>query len=338
MQRCIELAKNGVGFVSPNPMVGAVIVHNSKIIGEGWHKKYGEPHAEVNAINSVEDKALLKNSTIYVSLEPCSHHGKTPPCTDLIIKYGIPKVVIGTVDPYHKVSGRGIEKLRAVGVEVEVGICKEACEELNKAFFTSIKKKRPYVVLKWAETKDAYIDSNKDFDVKGARISNELSNKMDHKMRSEYDAIMVGTNTALIDNPNLNVRKWEGENPTRVVLDRSLRLPADLELFSKKIPSIIFNSVYTKEDENLSFVKIDFDNCVEEFLAELHKRKIQSIMIEGGEKLLNSIIEANMWDEAIVFIGDKMFEKGVPAPKLHRVHVDEDSLGSDKIFKFRNYC
>ena len=334
MQRCLELAKNGIGNVSPNPMVGCVIVYNNRIIGEGWHKKYGEAHAEVNAINNVKNKKLLKYSTLFVNLEPCSHYGKTPPCANLIIKHKIPKVVIGNIDPFNKVSGKGIEKLRNSGCEVVVGILNEECWNFNRFFFTSNIKKRPYIILKWAETKDGFIDNNKDFNIKGAKISNELSSKFSHKLRAENDAIMVGTNTTLIDNPKLDVRKWKGENPIRIVIDKNLRLHKNLELFSNNVKTIVFNNKISEIENKIHFVKISFKNPISEILIYLNEQNIQSLIIEGGAKLLQSFIDAKFWDEALVFVANKKFKNGVKAPKINQNYILEENISFDKLLKF----
>jgi len=341
MQRCIELARNGLGNVAPNPMVGCVIVSNGKIIGEGYHRKYGEAHAEVNAISSVKDKENLKTATLYVNLEPCCYHGKTPPCTDLIIRHKIPKVVIGCTDPAPKVSGKGIEQLKGAGCKVTHGILERECKELNRRFFTFNEKKRPYIMLKWAQTMDGFIaqqpPSNSPARAGGEllhtrpptlfgeraeaqnsnRISNELSHTLVHKWRSEEQAIMVGTNTAHIDNPQLDVREWSGKDPLRIVLDKTLRLSKGLYLFDRSIPTIVFTSCKIKSEKNLEYVNIDFKkNIIPQILEELYRREIQSIIIEGGTQLLHSFIKNEMWDEMRIFIGNKKFGNGINAPEL----------------------
>ena len=272
MFKCLALAKNGLKEVSPNPMVGCVIVHQNKIIGEGYHQKYGEAHAEVNAINSVENKALLKESTLYVNLEPCAHYGKTPPCADLIIKHKIPKVVIGCMDSFGEVSGKGIENLKEAGTEVTVGVLQKESLRLNKRFFTFQNKNRPHIILKWAETKDGFIDVDRS-DFKGTVdnwITSNDSKILVHKWRSEEEAIMIGTNTALNDNPHLTVREIEGKNPIRVILDLNLRLPNDLNVFDKSTPTLVFNHKKDALEHNLEFIKIDESNNI-----------LSQILVEG---------------------------------------------------------
>lgn len=351
MHRCIELARNGLGNVAPNPMVGCVIVSNGKIIGEGYHQKYGEAHAEVNAINSVKDKENLKPATLYVNLEPCCYHGKTPPCTDLIIRHKIPKVVIGCTDPAPKVSGKGIKQLKKAGCNVTYGTLEKECKELNKRFFTFNEMKRPYIMLKWAQTMDGFIayPSAK----KPNRISCELSHTIVHKWRSEEQAIMVGTNTAHLDNPQLNVRKWNGKDPLRIVLDKTLRLSKDLHLFDRSIPTVVFTSCENKSQKNLEYVNIDFEkNIIPQILKDLYRREIQSIIIEGGTELLNSFIKNDIWDEMRVFIGNKIFGNGTKAPELpsspvpgarevptHRnsnIECKKENIADDELLIFRN--
>lgn len=340
MIRCLELAKQGMGNVAPNPMVGCVIVHHNKVIAVGYHEKYGEAHAEVNAINSVIDKSVLKESTIYVNLEPCSHKGKTPPCTDLIIKHKIQNVVIGCIDSYSEVAGKGIEKLKAAGINVVVGILEEKSKDLNKRFFTFHNKQRPYITLKWAETKDGFIDvdrslnSTQDDKVLDNWITSPFSKKLVHQWRSEEQAIMIGTNTALNDNPKLTVREVEGKNPLRVVLDLNLRLPKELNVFDGSTPTIVFNYLKSEQKNNLEYIKITREkNLITEILTELHSRKILSIIIEGGGQLLQSFINQNLWDEAKVFIGNKTFTKGLKAPIINKkpinsLHFDTDILNT----------
>ena len=339
MRRCLELAKNGLGTTYPNPMVGSVIVYNDKIIGEGWHKKSGEPHAEVNAVNSVKDKSLLKKSTIYVSLEPCSHFGKTPPCCDLIIKNEIPNVVIGTVDPNVKVAGNGIIKLIEAGKNVQVGVLEAECNELNKRFFTFHQKKRPYVILKWAESKDGFISPLTKSEQKPVWITNEFSRQLVHKWRSEEQAILVGTNTAINDNPKLDVRDWTGNNPIRIVLDQTNRIPKDSHLFNNQVKTIIFSNSTTRiNSENTIFEIIDFkQNLAEQILNALYKHKIQSLIIEGGSKTLQTFIDQNLWDEARVFIGNQSFETGINGPVLNLTNTINHSIENDLLLISRNY-
>ena len=316
MSRCIQLAKLGAGNVAPNPMVGAVLVYEDKIIGEGYHQKYGEAHAEVNCINSVSEKnkSLIEKSTIYVSLEPCSHYGKTPPCADLIIKSKIKKVVIGCRDIYKEVSGRGIEKLQNAKLEVITGVLENECSELNKRFFTFHQKNRPYVILKWAQSANGKIGSEN-----GERIliSNDYSNRLVHKWRSEEAAILVGTNTALKDDPSLTTRLWKGKNPVRIVIDRELKLSSELKIFSKETNTIIFNSSKNSVGENVQHIKLENKNFLKEMLKALHELNIQSVLVEGGAKTLQSFIDAGVWDEARVIINEEMIiENGINSPEM----------------------
>ncbi len=346
MRRCLELAKNGLGTTYPNPMVGSVIVCDGKIIGEGWHKKSGEPHAEVNAVNSVKDKSLLKKSTIYVSLEPCSHFGKTPPCCDLIIENEIPNVVIGTVDPNVKVAGNGIKKLIDAGKNVTVGVLESECNELNKRFFTFHQKKRPYVILKWAETQDGFIapleirrKTLNDKEQKPVWITNEFSRQLVHKWRSEEQAILVGTNTVIDDNPKLNVRDWTGNNPIRIVLDQNYRIPKERHIYDNQAKTIIFsNSLTTINEENSIFELIDFKkNITKQILDTLYKHQIQSVIIEGGSLTLQTFIDENLWDEARVFIGNQNFEIGIKAPVLALKNSEKHAIENDILIISRNY-
>lgn len=321
MHRCIQLALNGKGNTAPNPMVGAVVVHNDKIIGEGYHRQYGEAHAEVNAINSVKDKSLLKESTIYVSLEPCSHYGKTPPCAQLIINSQIPRVVIACLDPYPKVSGKGVEMLRNAGIEVTTGILNKEAIALNKEFITAQLKNRPYIYLKWAQSRDGFIDRLRtdDNDIKPTIISNSYTQMLVHKKRSEVQAIMVGTNTAIKDNPSLTTRFWNGKNPVRVILDRKNRIPKDYTIFDGKVETLIFTEVITHENEinNVSYIPVIFDDdLLSNIFLELNKRKINSILIEGGQFLLQSLIDKGLWDEAFIETGKIDIGKGIQAPKI----------------------
>ncbi|MBL4592773.1 MAG: bifunctional diaminohydroxyphosphoribosylaminopyrimidine deaminase/5-amino-6-(5-phosphoribosylamino)uracil reductase RibD [Flavobacteriales bacterium] len=318
---CNILAMKGMGNVAPNPMVGCVIVHQNKIIGKGYHEEYGKAHAEVNAINSVADKSLLKESTLYVNLEPCAHFGKTPPCSDLIIEHQIPRVVIACIDSFSEVSGKGIQKMKAAGTEVIVGVLETEGLELNKRFFIFHNKKRPCIILKWAQTKDGFIDIDRSSLNQNDKVDNWIttpeSKQLVHFWRSEEQAIMIGTNTALNDNPKLTVREVDGENPLRIVLDLNLRLSENLHLFDKTVPTIVFNYQKNKELSNLDFVKIDQNkDLIQQVLNELYNREIQSVIIEGGAQLLNTFIEQNLWDEARVFTGKKEFKKGLEAPKI----------------------
>ena len=338
IRRCIELAKNGLGTTYPNPMVGSVIVYDDKIIGEGWHKKAGEPHAEVNAINSVKDKSLLNKATIYVSLEPCSHFGKTPPCCDLIIKNKIPNVVIGTVDPNEKVAGNGIKKLIEAGTHVTIGILEAECNELNKRFFTFHEKKRPYIILKWAESKDGFIAPLEKLEKKPVWITNQYSRQLVHKWRSEEQAILVGTQTVIDDNPKLDVRDWTGNNPIRVVLDQNKRISNDSQIFDGQTKTIVFSKFKpTVEKENIIFEVIDFEqNIATRIVQKLYQHQIQSVIIEGGRQTLQTFIDENLWDEARIFIGDIKIKEGIKAPTLVKKSFEKLSIGNDELILSRN--
>ncbi|MCF6128176.1 bifunctional diaminohydroxyphosphoribosylaminopyrimidine deaminase/5-amino-6-(5-phosphoribosylamino)uracil reductase RibD [Flavobacterium sp. AS60] len=338
IKRCIQLAKNGLGTTYPNPMVGSIIVYNNEIIGEGWHRKSGEAHAEVNAINSVKDKSLLAKATIYVSLEPCSHFGKTPPCCDLIIKHKIPNVVIGTIDPNSKVSGTGIKRLQENGVNVTVGILEKECIELNKRFFTFHNKKRPYIILKWAESQDGFIAPLTKDKKEPIWISNEFSRQLVHKWRSEEQAILVGTKTVIDDNPKLDVRDWSGENPTRIVLDKSGKIDKNYYVKDGQIKTIIIT-----EQENLTFTEnyiyenAIFDTKLTKTIADvLYNHGIQSIVIEGGKQTLQSFIDNNLWDEARVFIGNTHLKSGINAPSLNG-NCQVKTIKDDQLKLFFNH-
>jgi len=404
MRRCLNLAKLGAGYVAPNPLVGAVLVHEGSIIGEGWHKQYGEAHAEVNCIASVKekDRQLIPLSTLYVSLEPCAHFGKTPPCTDLIMKYKIPRVIIGCLDPFKEVDarlnparppvplpdlviqagvrtgmtprltesfgqgsdgdtvgqGRGIEKLKAAGIEVELGLLEKECKELNKRFFTFHTLHRPYVVLKWAQTADGIISTSPQTplqrrgasgDPESSRlfISNEYSNRLVHKWRSEEAAILVGTNTVLLDDPELTTRLWPGPSPIRLVVDMDLKLPSSLKIFNDASPTIIFNTkVHSKESEwsapspservgvrSLHWQVTEDTSLVQQIMNALYQLKIQSVLVEGGAKLLQSFIDEGIWDEARVISNRQLtIGKGLDAPHLENaIKIEEQNILSDTI-------
>ena len=328
MQRCIELASKAMGCASPNPMVGSVIVYNNKIIGEGYHEKYGSHHAEVNAINSVKDKSLLFKSTLYVNLEPCAHFGKTPPCSDLIIQNKIPEVVIGCVDTFSEVSGKGIERMRSVGIDVKVGVLENESRELNKRFFTFHEKKRPYIILKWAESKDGFIAPKNQ--TKPFWMTSSESKKLVHAWRAEEDAILVGRITAEKDNPSLTVREVEGSNPIRIVIDKDLKLSADFNLFNNDAKTIVFNQLKSEENNSNNYIKINFHNLTKNILQELHKQNIQSIIIEGGTKTLQSFIDKNLWDEARIFTTNKTLTEGVKPPTIEGEIISEDETGGDR--------
>lgn len=319
MQRCLELAAKGAGNVAPNPMVGAVLVYIDEIIGEGWHKQYGEPHAEVNAIQQAIQKGqlnLISQSTLYVSLEPCAHFGKTPPCADLIIQHQIPKVVIGCRDPFIEVNGKGIEKLQAAGVEVELGVLEEECKVLNKRFFTFHTQQRPYIILKWAETADGFIAPLAGVEEPRLLISNEYSNRIVHQWRSEEAAILVGTNTALLDDPALTTRLWPGKSPIRLVIDMHLRLPTTLKILDGEVRTIVFNAEKQEERENLLYYKLEnYNDVIDQLKKAFYQLNIQSVLVEGGAQLLQSFIDAGLWDEARIIKNSKLkIQNGLNAP------------------------
>ena len=340
MKRCIALAKNGLGTTYPNPLVGSVIVHDGKIIGEGWHKKAGEPHAEVNAVNSVKDKSLLKEATIYVSLEPCSHFGKTPPCCDLIIANAIPNVVIGTIDPFAKVAGNGVKKLIENGKKVTIGILEDECNELNKRFFTFHQKNRPYIILKWAETADGFIAPLTKEEKAPVWITNPYSRQLVHKWRTEEQAILVGTNTVLEDNPKLDARDFKGNNPIRVVWDKSNKITEKFHVKNQIIPTIfVTESKNLTEKENIYYKNTIFDILLaKKTLDILFKKNIQSVIVEGGSQTLQSFIDASLWDEARVFVSENNFNEGIIAPKLPKNRISTSLLiEKDQLKLFRNY-
>jgi diaminohydroxyphosphoribosylaminopyrimidine deaminase/5-amino-6-(5-phosphoribosylamino)uracil reductase len=319
MNRCLQVAKNGLGTTRPNPMVGAVVVYNDKIIGEGFTCPYGGNHAEVNAINTVKDQSLLTKSTLYVTLEPCSHFGKTPPCSDLIIKHKIPTVVIGCVDDNPEVAGKGIAKLEASGCKVILGVLEAKCKEHHKRFFTFHNKKRPYIILKWAETKDGFIAPLKRDAQKPIWITNPYSRQLVHKWRSEEQAILVGTKTVLEDNPSLTVRDWTGENPVRIVLDRTSKLKSHFNIFNTEAKTLIIS-------EN----EIDFSKPIApQICAFLYENNINSVLIEGGALTLKTFIDEGLWDEARVYAGEKEFKSGTRAPQLEGKLISESKIKTD---------
>ncbi len=340
MTRCIELAVLGLGKVAPNPMVGCVIVNQNRIIGEGYHQQYGQAHAEVNAIQSVTNKELLKSSVLYVNLEPCCHFGKTPPCTDLIIEHQIPRVVIGCVDAFEAVAGKGISKLRNHGVSVEVGVLKAKALKLNKRFFTFHQKNRPYIILKWAQTADALIDMERlpGSAIQPTWITSEKLRMLVHKWRTEEQAIMVGTITALKDNPRLNVRDWTGKAPCRIVLDENLNLSSSLNLFDGNQPTLVFNAMKDEKKGATQWIKMNFasPDIIPEILRILIELQIQSIIIEGGQKLLQAFIDAELWDEARIFQGSKFFGKGVKAPTLPIKKFSQTLIGNEILYYVNN--
>lgn len=343
MKRCIQLAENGLGQTYPNPMVGSVIVHQDRIIGEGWHRKAGEAHAEVYAIDSVSDKHLLPEATIYVSLEPCSHFGKTPPCSDLIISSGIKKVVIGTIDPFTKVAGKGIRKLMDAGCDVVVGVLEDQCKILNKRFFSLLLKKRPYIILKWAESKDGFIAPVSSTERRPVWISNRYSRQLVHKWRAEEQGILIGTNTAVADDPKLNTRLWKGSDPVRVVLDRNLRIPENSVVLEDSIRTIVLcgkvslEKVSPGKNGNLSYEAIDFGEGLAQQVCEvLAKNELHSVIVEGGRQTLQTFIDAGLWDEARIFIGTSRLKNGVEAPRLQGILLSEEKIASDILKIYTN--
>ncbi|WP_291118261.1 bifunctional diaminohydroxyphosphoribosylaminopyrimidine deaminase/5-amino-6-(5-phosphoribosylamino)uracil reductase RibD [Flavobacterium sp. UBA6135] len=340
MKRCIQLAKNGLGTTYPNPLVGSVIVHDGKIIGEGWHQKAGGPHAEVHAMANVKDKSLLKNATIYVSLEPCSHFGKTPPCCDLIIANEIPTVVIGTKDPFAKVDGNGIKKLQEAGKKCIVGVLEKECAELNKRFFTFHQKKRPYIILKWAQTADGYIAPLEKMENRPVWISSHYSRQLVHKWRTEEQAVLVGTTTALDDNPKLDARDWKGNNPTRIVVDRENKVPNHFHLKNDAAKTIVITA---KEISNATtqmyYESAIFDkSLVNQITTILFKHEIQSVIIEGGTKTIQQFIHWNLWDEARIFKSKFKLQSGIKAPIFeNKTPFDQKKCGDDELLIVKNY-
>ena len=326
IKRCIQIAKNGLGSTRPNPMVGSVIVHNNKIIGEGFTSAYGGNHAEVNAINSVKDKSLLGEATIYVTLEPCSHYGKTPPCSDLIIEHNIPNIVIGTIDTHGKVAGKGIEKLMKANRNVTVGVLEDECKAHHKRFFTFHNKKRPYIILKWAETADGFIAPKTKNETKPVWITNPISRQLVHKWRAEEQAILVGTNTVLQDNPSLTVRDWTGQNPARIVIDKTEKLSKDLNIFNNKAETIIIS------EKNTDFSK----DLASQICETLYKSDINSVIIEGGSQTLQTFIDENLWDEARIFTGTAQFKEGVKAPVFSGRLICEKHIIDDVLKIYTN--
>ena len=336
MQRCLELASLGIGTVSPNPMVGCVIVHDQKVIGEGYHRKFGEAHAEVNAINDVlerygeEAKTMLAAATVYVSLEPCAHFGKTPPCADLLIKHNIKKVVIGNKDPFSDVDGKGIEKLKNAGIEVVSGLMEAQCSHLNRRFFTRIKQQRPYIILKWATTANGFFAPKNTVQ---QWISSPLSKKLVHKWRTEEDAILIGKQTALSDNPQLSSREWTGKNPVRILIDRNLQVPATSHIYNGAAKTIILNEVKTQVAENIHFVQMeDMQYYLPQKIAfQLYLMDIQSVIIEGGANILKQFIQAGLWDEARVFTSASSWKEGIASPVINGFITDQYPIGNDKL-------
>lgn len=333
MQRCLQLAQLGKGYVAPNPLVGALLVHNEIIIGEGYHQQYGQAHAEVNCLNNVkkEDQHLISSSILYVSLEPCAHYGKTPPCVDLIIQHKIPKVVIGCTDPFDAVNGKGIDKLKAAGIEVIISILEDESKHLNKFFFHFHTKHQPYIILKWAQTANGFI-AEKDY--QRISISNDITNRLVHKWRSEISSILIGTNTAHYDNPSLTNRLWNSNlQPIRLVIDMDLKIPQTHNIFDTTSRTIIFNHKIQKEEDNIVWYKIENENIPQQICNILYKLDIQSVLIEGGAQLLGSFIDANLWNEAIVITNTELhIQEGVSAPLLHHhKYIKQEKLLNDTI-------
>lgn len=341
MKRCLELAVLGQFYVAPNPMVGAVLVYNNTIIGEGFHEKYGQAHAEVNAISSVipENRHLISESTLYVSLEPCSHHGKTPPCSDLIIRSGIPRVVIGCVDSYSEVSGKGIEKLRKHGIEVIVGALEKEALQLNKRFFTFHEKKRPYVILKWAQTSDGFIDKIRTSDSVAINwITQPETQQLTHQWRAEEAAILVGHQTILKDNPSLSVRAVHGPNPLRVIItSRPEQIPATANIFNNESHTIIYNPSTDRIKNQTEWKSIDLKhNSTLSILEDLYSRNIQSIIVEGGSVTLQQFIDTGIWDEARILTGVHFFKEGIKAPVINGRLINQLTFGKDFIQVYQN--
>lgn len=336
----MQIAKNGLATARPNPSVGAVVVYQNKVIGEGFTSPYGGSHAEVNAINSVEDKTLLNRATIYVTLEPCAHFGKTPPCADLIVKHQFKKVVIGCVDTNSLVAGKGIERLKNAGINVIVGVLENECLEHHKCFFSVQNKKRPYIILKWAETIDGFVAPNFKYEQKPFWISNKYSQQLVHKWRSEAHAILVGTHTVIADNPTLNVRSWSGQNPIRIVLDRTLRIPKNANVFKANQKTIVITGASNgnrEEGASILFEEIDFsENLAQQICNVLYKHKIESVIVEGGTETLQTFINEHLWDEARVFTGDNELGSGVKSPKFLGRIVSKMNIKNDLLKVYKN--
>ena len=341
MQRCIEIAQNGLGTAAPNPMVGAIIVHNGKIIGEGYTSPYGGPHAEVNAIRSVADQSLLSEATLYVTLEPCAHFGKTPPCADLIVQHQIPKVVIGLLDPHHKVAGKGIERLKRSGCEVITGVLEEECREHHIRFLTFHEKKRPFIILKWAETWDGFIapeTGKRNENPEPFWITNSYSRQRVHQWRAEVQGILVGTQTVLDDNPKLDVRHWKGQNPLRILFDRELRIPQSSHVLDGSSPTMVLTEVKDASlyKQGIEYKILDFSSALAKQVCQvLFEQNITSLIIEGGAKTLQTFITAKLWDEARVITGDSNFQKGIKAPTLKGKILSRNKIQGDVLSIYR---
>lgn len=338
MFRCLQLARLGTGYVAPNPMVGAVIVHQNTIIGEGYHQRFGHTHAEPNAISAVKNKNLLKDATLYVNLEPCAHYGKTPPCANLIVQSGIPRVVVGTLDPNPKVSGKGINILEEAGVSVVSGVLADACWTLNKRFFIWQKEQRPFVLLKWAQSVDGFVDNIRtDNSLPPMQISNQITRQLTHKVRSQNQSILVSTNTAVLDNPRLSVRHWSGLDPIRVVLDRTGRIPSDYFLLDDSYKTLVFTETVRPATKNTEFISIRFDDhVIKNILTALAIRNIHSVLIEGGPTFINSVIDSGLWDEAQVEVSDVFCGEGIAAPALHTIPINVQYFDNQRILTYKN--
>jgi diaminohydroxyphosphoribosylaminopyrimidine deaminase/5-amino-6-(5-phosphoribosylamino)uracil reductase len=333
IKRCIEFAQKALGNTYPNPLVGCVIVHNNKIIGEGYHRKAGENHAEINAINSVKNPELLKNSTIYVSLEPCSHFGKTPPCAEKIVEIGFKKVVIGTLDSHEKVNGKGKKIIENAGIEVISGILENECQELNKRFFTFHQKKRPFIILKWAESGDGFLDKN----FQPHQIGNALTKQFVHQLRREEHAILVGTQTVLNDNPSLTTREISGRNPVRILIDFNLKVPKNFNIFNEEAETIVFNSIKNDQKKNVKIIKIEKENFLQHLMEKLYEEQIQSVIIEGGRFTLQQFIDENLWDEAIVIKNsDIKLKNGTKSPNFNFKPIEIQTFRDNKIEFYKN--
>ncbi|AEA45290.1 bifunctional diaminohydroxyphosphoribosylaminopyrimidine deaminase/5-amino-6-(5-phosphoribosylamino)uracil reductase RibD [Fluviicola taffensis] len=337
MLRALQLAKSGGISVAPNPLVGAVIVHNQQIIGEGYHQKYGEAHAEVNAVNSVKDKSLLSESTIYVTLEPCSHFGKTPPCADLLVHSQFKRVVIAQIDPFSEVAGRGIEKLKNAGIQVDCGILESEAKELNKRFITFHTKKRPFITLKWAQTKDGFIDRDRsqDKEIGINWISQPETQVITHQMRSTEQAILVGWKTIQNDNPSLTTRVFTGPNPIRIIIDPNLKAPKNATIFTDGLKTVVFNKTEEKTINSIQYVRLESIDS-KSILRKLHELQINSVIIEGGAFTLTQFIDSSNWDEALIIVGENQFKTGIKAPILPQIPYKSIQFGKDKINYFKN--
>jgi len=339
MQRAIDLASLGLGHVSPNPVVGCVIVYNGKIIGEGYHYSYGGPHAEIVALNSVKHRDWIKKATMYVTLEPCSHYGKTPPCADTIVNVGIPNVVVSCFDPNPLVSGNGIKKMREAGINVETGILEQEYRFLNRRFFTFFEKKRPYIILKWAQTKDGFIDYERNCDIPEIHwISSQFNKTLVHKWRSEEMAILVGANTVMNDDPQLTNRLWAGKNPIRIVLMAGKKLPVSAKVFSNEAKTIVFTDRFIDiPTENVEIIKLNTDEpFLKQVISHLYQMNILSVLVEGGYYTLQSFIDNDLWDEARVITGNSFFNKGLKAPSISKNEKHIEMIGDNKLSIYYN--